>query len=50
MGVLRFQASTTKEMKTAFFWVVTQGVVVILYQHFGTIYWSSLEGSRKLDQ
>jgi len=32
----RFQASTMKQMRTAFFWVIAQWVVVIPYQHSGT--------------
>jgi len=35
-----FQASATKQMRTGFFWVITQRVVVISYRRFGTNYWS----------
>jgi len=31
---------------TAFFWATTHLLVVILYRHFGTNYWSHLQGSR----
>jgi hypothetical protein len=30
-----FQASTVKEMRNVFFWVIMQWVEVIPYQHFG---------------
>jgi len=33
-------------MKTAFFWVITQRVVVISYRRFGTTYQSHPQGSR----
>jgi hypothetical protein len=32
----RFQASATRQMRTALFWVITQRVVVIPYRRFGT--------------
>ena len=38
--------STFLQKRTAFFWVITQGVVVISYRCFGTTYWSHLQGSR----
>jgi hypothetical protein len=31
-----FQASATRQMRTALFWVITQRVVVIPYRRFGT--------------
>jgi len=34
------------ELETAFFWVITQGVVVIPYRRFGTNYRSHPCGSR----
>ena len=34
--------------RTAFFWVITQGVVVIYYRRFGTTYRSRFQGSRRL--
>jgi hypothetical protein len=34
---------------TAFFWAITQRVVVIPYRHFGTVYQSHSQGSRILD-
>ena len=40
---MRFQASALKWMRTAFFWVITQRVMVIAYQRFGTTYQSLLE-------
>jgi hypothetical protein len=33
-----FQASVAKQMRTVFFWVITQRVVVIYYRRFGTTY------------
>ena len=41
-----FQASATKYMRTALFWVITRWGVVIPYQHFGTTYRSLIQGSR----
>jgi hypothetical protein len=41
-----FQASATKQMRTALFWVITQRAVVISYRRFGTIYRSHLQGTR----
>ena len=41
-----YQASATKQMRTALFWVIMQWVVVISYRHFGTAYRSHLWGSR----
>jgi hypothetical protein len=32
---LRFQASSEKQMKTAFFWAITQHIVGIPYRRFG---------------
>jgi len=37
----RFQASATKKMRTALFWVITQRFVVISYRRFGTLVPSS---------
>jgi len=34
-------------LQTALFWVITQRVVVISYRHFGTNYWSHLQGVPK---
>jgi hypothetical protein len=34
-------------MRSAFFWDITQRWMVILYWHFGTTYWSHLQGSRR---
>jgi len=31
-------------MRSALFWVIMQGTVVILYQSFGTAHWSHLQG------
>jgi len=36
---VRFQASVTKEMRTALFRVITERVVVISYQWFETTYY-----------
>jgi len=33
-------------MRTALFWVITQRVVVVSYQRFGTTYLAHLHGSR----
>jgi hypothetical protein len=44
-GHSRFQASTTKQLITALFWVVTQRVMVISYRCFGTPYRSHRQGS-----
>jgi hypothetical protein len=41
-------SSITNHMRSALFWVLTQHRVVILYQHFGTMYRSHLQGSRSL--
>jgi len=41
----RFLASTTKQKRTALFWVVTQRVVIIPCRHFGTTYRFHLQGS-----
>jgi len=41
-----FQASAAKEMRTAFFWVITQREVTISHRRFGTTYRSHLRGSR----
>jgi hypothetical protein len=38
------QAFTTKQKRTAFFWAVTQRVVVNRYRHFGTTYRSQSIG------
>jgi hypothetical protein len=40
------QASTVKYPRTAFFWVITQGVAVISYRRFETTYLSHPQGSR----
>jgi hypothetical protein len=37
----QYLASAAKEMRTALFWAITQGVVVIPYRRFGTTYRSS---------
>jgi hypothetical protein len=34
------------ELRTVLFWVITQWVVVISYQCFGTSYWSHPQSSR----
>jgi len=39
----RFQASVAKYLRTAFFWFITQGVVVIHYRRFGSTYRSRLQ-------
>jgi hypothetical protein len=44
-----FQASAAMMMRSALFWGVTQGRVVILYRRFGTTYRSRLQGSRNSD-
>ena len=41
-----FQASAAKQMRSALYWDITQGIVVIHYRRFGTIYLSHLQGSR----
>ena len=41
-----FQASAFETFRTAFFWVITQRVVVISYRRFGTTYRSYLHWSR----
>ena len=41
---MQFQASATKQMRIALFCVITQCIVVISYQGFGTTYWSHLQG------
>ena len=41
-----FQASTTKQMRTVLFWVITHRVVVLSYWCFGTTYWSHFQDSR----
>jgi len=38
-------ASAAKYIRSAVFWVVTQRVVVIPYQSFGTTYWYHLQVS-----
>ena len=38
-----------KDVRTAFFWVITQRVVVIYYRYFGTTYRSYLQWTRPLD-
>ena len=43
----RFQASTTKYMKTALFWAITQREVVISHRRFGTTCRSHLQGPRR---
>ena len=40
------QVSVAKEVRTAFFWVIMQRMVVIPYRRFGTINRSHLQGSR----
>jgi len=35
-------------LRFALFWVITQSVVVIYYQRFGTTYWCHLQVSRIL--
>jgi hypothetical protein len=40
-----FQASAAILMKSALFWNITRGRVVILYRRFGTTYRSHLQGS-----
>jgi len=32
-------------LRSLIFWVVTQLMLVVIYQHFGTAYWSCLQGS-----
>jgi len=39
-----FQASATKQMRTALLWAIMQRVVVIPYRRFGTTYRSHLQG------
>jgi len=41
-----FQASPTKQMRTAFFCIISQRVMVISYWRFRTTYRSHLQGSR----
>ena len=43
-----FQASATKQKRTALFWVMTQRVLVIYYRRFGTTYQPKLQWSRIL--
>ena len=40
-----FQASTSKQMRTALVWVITQRVLVFSYRRFGTTYQSHFQGS-----
>ena len=35
-------------MRTAFFWAITQQVVIVPYRHFGSTYRAHLQGSRTL--
>jgi len=40
---------TTSNMRTALLWIMTLGVVVISYRHFGTTYWFHPQHSRNLE-
>jgi hypothetical protein len=42
----RFQASAVMLMRSVLFGGITQHRMVNLYWHFGTMYWSHLQGSR----
>ena len=42
----RFQASAVKQMRTVFFWAITQDAVVIHYRCFGTTYQSHRHGQQ----
>jgi hypothetical protein len=41
-----FQASAAKQIRTAFFWVITRRVAVVPYGGLRITYWSHLQGSR----
>jgi hypothetical protein len=42
----RIKASALKQMRTAFFWVITKQAMVIIYRRFGKTYRSQIQGSR----
>jgi hypothetical protein len=43
---LDYNMARNVHLRTEFFWVIMQQVVVISYRHFGTIYQSHPQGSR----
>jgi len=43
-----FQAYAVKQFRPAFFWDISQSVVVMPYRRFGATYWFRLQGSRNI--